>query len=212
MEKSFWLEKWQKNEIGFHNAEAHPLLVEHFYRLALEQGDRLFLPLCGKTLDISWLLEKGYQVAGAELSEMAIVHLFEQLQIAPKIEQFGELTRYSADGIDIFVGDIFQLTADILGPVDAIYDRAALVALPETMRQQYTQHLTAVSESAPQLLITFEYDQSLMPGPPFCVSDREVSRHYDAFYQCTVVDEVPVKGGLKGKCPADEKVWILRSS
>ena len=212
MEKAFWLEKWQKNEIGFHNAEAHPLLVEYFERLNLEKGSRLFLPLCGKTLDIGWLLDRGYQVAGAELSEMAVIQLFEQLQMTPEIDASGALKRYSADGIDIFVGDIFQLTADCLGPVDAIYDRAALVALPEAMRQQYARHLAVLAQRAPQLLITFAYDQTLMPGPPFCVIDEEVSKHYASHYRCTLVDTVAVPGGLKGKCPADEKIWILEAN
>lgn len=211
MEKSFWLEKWQKNEIGFHNREAHPLLVEHFARLGVEKGDRLFLPLCGKTLDIGWLLERGYSVAGAELSEMAVIQLFEQLGMEPQVDMTGDLKRYRAPDIDIFVGDIFHLTDEVLGPVAAVYDRAALVALPLEMRRRYAQHLRQVTGSAPQLLITFEYDQEEMPGPPFCVSDSEVAEHYAKAYTLNLLQTVAVEGGLKGKCPAEEKVWLLES-
>lgn len=211
MEKSFWLEKWQKNEIGFHNREAHPLLVEHFARLGLGQGDRLFLPLCGKTLDIGWLLERGYSVAGAELSEMAVIQLFQQLGIEPQVEITGDLKCYRAPDIDIFVGDIFHLTREALGSVAAIYDRAALVALPLEMRRRYTQHLVQVTGSARQLLITFEYDQEKMPGPPFCVSDGEVAEHYAVSYTLNLLQAVDVEGGLKGKCPAEEKIWLLES-
>ncbi|MCK7596954.1 thiopurine S-methyltransferase [Microbulbifer sp. CAU 1566] len=209
MEKSFWLDKWQRNEIGFHNSEAHPLLIEHYDQLGLAPGDRLFLPLCGKTLDIAWLLDKGFSVAGAELSEMAVIQLFEQLGIVPRVEVSGVLKLYSAKGIDIFVGDVFELTAEVLGPVNAIYDRAALVALPETTRQQYARHLVALTGSASQLLITFEYDQQRMPGPPFCVSDQEVAQHYASDYALRLLQTVDVPGGLKGKCPAQEKVWLL---
>lgn len=211
MERSFWLDKWQRNEIGFHNSEAHPLLVEYFDQLGLEKGGRLFLPLCGKTLDIGWLLERGYTVAGAELSEAAVTQLFEQLGATPKIDDLGELKCYSAASIDIFVGDIFALTPQILGPVDATYDRAALVALPEPMRQRYTQHLNALTNKAPQLLISFEYDQQRMPGPPFCVDEKEVAQHYSGDYALNLLETVDVPGGLKGKCPAQEKVWLLGS-
>ncbi|WP_288129257.1 thiopurine S-methyltransferase [Microbulbifer sp.] len=210
MEKAFWLEKWQKMEIGFHNAEAHPLLVKHFDALNLPKGSRLFLPLCGKTLDIGWLLGNGYQVAGAELSETAVVQLFEQLQVAPTVDELGELKRYSADGIDIFVGDIFQLDTDTLGEVDAIYDRAALVALPESMRARYAQLLIALTTTAQQLLITFDYDQSQIAGPPFCVDSDEVKALYSENYTLSLLQEVNVPGGLKGKCPAQEQVWRLQ--
>ena len=211
MEHEFWHDKWRRNEIGFHNSKAHPLLVEYFTRLNLETGDRLFLPLCGKTLDIGWLLQRGYAVAGAELSEMAVVQLFEQLGIEPQVETIGDLNRYRGPGIDIFVGDIFHLTREALGPVAAVYDRAALVALPLEMRRRYAQHLVQVTGGAPQLLITFEYDQEKMPGPPFCVSDGEVAEHYSASYTLNLLQTVDVEGGLKGKCPAEEKAWLLEA-
>ena len=210
MEKAFWLKKWQSNEIGFHNPEAHGLLVKYFGRLALKPGSRVFVPLCGKTLDIGWLLEQGCSVCGAELSEDAVIQLFEQLAIEPEVEEAGALRRYSGPAIDVFVGDIFQLASESLGPVDAIYDRAALVALPEGMRHQYTQHLIRLTNAAAQLLITFEYDQQRMPGPPFCVSDREVEEHYSGDYRLALLESVDVPGGLKGKCPAQEKVWLLK--
>ncbi|MFV8783648.1 thiopurine S-methyltransferase [Microbulbifer sp. SA54] len=210
MEKSFWLQKWQKNEIGFHNPEAHPLLVEHFPLLELPPGARLFLPLCGKTLDIHWLLAQGYRVAGAELSEMAVQQLFEELALTPEVTEEGALKHYRSEGLDIFVGDIFQLRHETLGPVDAIYDRAALVALPQPMRQQYAVHLQELTGTTPQLLISFDYDQSQLPGPPFCVDDEEVQRLYGAGYVLQLVDAVDVAGGLKGKVAALEKVWHLQ--
>jgi thiopurine S-methyltransferase len=209
MEKAFWLDKWQRNEIGFHNPEAHPLLVKHFPKLGLGQGARLFLPLCGKTLDIGWLLGQGFRVVGAELSEMAVVQLFEQLGVAPEISEHGVLKRYRAQDIDIYVGDIFHLQQDLLGEVDGIYDRAALVALPEPMRREYAKHLQRLTRNTQQLLITFDYDQTQLPGPPFCVSDGEVAQLYGDHYQLTLIDAVEVPGRLKGRCEALEKVWLL---
>ncbi|WGL16952.1 thiopurine S-methyltransferase [Microbulbifer bruguierae] len=210
MEKAFWLDKWQRNEIGFHNSEAHPLLVKHFASLGLAPGARLFLPLCGKTLDICWLLAQGYRVAGAELSEMAVQQLFEELALTPEITEEGQLKRYSAAGLDIFVGDFFHLTWEALGKVDAVYDRAALVALPHRMRIEYAKHLGKLTGCAPQLLISFDYDQSQLPGPPFCVDDDEVQGLYSGEYNLELIDAVDVEGGLKGKVAALEKVWLLQ--
>src|SRR5215831_11061782 len=167
MDARFWRQKWEQNEIAFHQSEVNPHLAAHFYKLSVAKGGRVFLPLCGKTLDIGWLLSQGYRVAGAELSRIAIEQLFMELGMQPEISGVGDVEQWSAYKIDIFVGDIFALSRQILGPVDAIYDRAALVALPENMRKRYAAHLTELTQKAPQLLISYEYDQRVMAGPPF---------------------------------------------
>lgn len=210
MEHNFWHERWQTNQIGFHLPEANPLLVKHFASLHLPQGARILLPLCGKTVDIAWLLAQGYQVVGAELSQIAIEDLFCSLQLTPTITKQGEILHYSAKNIDVFVGDIFEVTPTILGKVDAIYDRAALVALPEVMRAQYAAHLVALTHAAPQLLICFVYDQALQAGPPFSVTADEVKQHYQPNYALTLLASEPVDGGLKDICPATEHVWWLK--
>ena len=212
MEASFWLQTWEENSIAFHKSEANPLLVKHFEALSLAEGSRLFLPLCGKTLDITWLLSRGYRVAGAELSEIAIAQLFARLEIDPKISTVGNVDHYRAENIDIFGGDIFDLSSEILGSVDAIYDRAALVALPREMRDRYTAHITKITHSAPQLLICFEYDQSQMSGPPFSISDEEVRQHYEDSYDLSLLSRTDVAGGLKGQYAAKENTWLLQSA
>jgi thiopurine S-methyltransferase len=209
MQENFWHQKWEKNEIGFHLPEANPLLIKYFSVLQLKQGARVFLPLCGKTLDIAWLLAQGYKVAGAELSAIAIEDLFKNLNLTPNITKLGEITHYSAANIDIFVGDIFKLTSALVGNVDAVYDRAALVALPAEMRKQYSAHLMVLSHKVPQLLICFEYDQALHAGPPFSINADEVKQHYQASYALTSLGSSDVIGGLKGQCPATEHVWWL---
>ncbi len=209
MDPTFWHQKWESNQIGFHKTEANPMLVRHLQRLPLEKHTRLFLPLCGKTLDIAWLLSKGYKVAGAELSELAIEQLFEQLGVTPTRSRQGKHIHYSHNDIDIFAGDLFDLTADMVGNIDAIYDRAALVALPEEMRFSYTPHLINLTNNATQLLISFEYDQSLVDGPPFSVSPTEVTHHYEQSYHIELIERVDVPGGLKGKYDLTESVWLL---
>lgn len=209
MEANFWHKKWETNDIAFHEGNANPLLVNYFQHLGLEKGSRVFLPLCGKTLDIRWLLANGYLVAGAELSSIAIEQLFAELGLAPTITTLGKLKRYSAYNIDIFVGDIFDLTAKLLDHIDAIYDRAALVALPWEIRSRYTTHLRAITAQAPQLLVCYNYDQSQLEGPPFAISNTEVNQHYQSHYNLTLLSSVQVPGGLKGKCAAQENLWLL---
>jgi thiopurine S-methyltransferase len=208
MQADFWHQRWAKGEIGFHESDINPLLIAHFANLGLEPGQRVFVPLCGKTHDISWLLAQGYNVVGAELSETAIKALFDSLNIQANVSSVKEFLIYQAPNIDIFVGDIFNLSADSLGQVDAIYDRAALVALPLSMRKQYAQHLLAITDSAQQLLICFDYDQSSMDGPPFSVTEQEVQQHYAASYQLSLLHNAPLDGGLKGRVAAKQQVWL----
>lgn len=212
MDAQFWHDRWAKNEIGFHKNEANPFLVKYVHELALRKGNRVFVPLCGKTLDIPWLLSNGYRVAGAELSAIAIDQLFSNLGVTPTITRNGRIAHYHANNIDLFVGDLFDVTRTMLGPVDAIYDRAALVALPDTIRSRYTAHVTDITDHAPQLLICYEYDQRAAEGPPFSISHEEVRRHYATRYQLTLLTSENVPGGLKGKCAATEHVWLLQKN
>ena len=210
MDASFWHAKWEKSEIAFHQEDVNPLLLDHFGALSLPAGSRVFVPLCGKTRDILWLLQSGYRVVGAELSRLAVEQLFAEMDLAPSITQAGPLTHFAAEDIDIYVGDIFELSAAQLGQVDAVYDRAALVALPAAMRQRYADHLAAITGRARQLLIAYDYAQSLQNGPPFAVGAGEVRSLYEPYFQVTLLASVEIVGGLRGKCPATEHVWLLR--
>lgn len=210
MEAGFWHQKWAKGDIGFHEQNVNPSLVEHFGKLQMAAGARVFLPLCGKTRDIAWLLGEGYRVTGAELSELAIKALFDELGLVPEISDVGKHLCYQSRNIRIFVGDIFDVSAKLLGPIDAIYDRAALVALPPEMRARYAAHLIDITDAAQQLLITYEYDQQLMNGPPFCVRAEEVKRLYSVTYDVRPLETHDVPGGMRGKLPATETVWALQ--
>ncbi len=210
MEANFWHQKWEKSEIGFHRNETNPFLLAHFEKLNLAKGSRVFLPLCGKTRDFAWLLANGYRVAGVELSTIAIQSLFEDLGVEPTISRLDNLTHYSAENIDIYVGDIFNLSTELIGIVDGVYDRAALVALPNGMRDAYTSHLLKLTKAPPQLLVTYEYDQRLVNGPPFSISEDEVKRHYAAIYELQLVEHKDVVGGLRQKAASTETAWLLK--
>jgi thiopurine S-methyltransferase len=210
MEHDFWHSKWHKNEIGFHEPEGNALLVKYADTLLATTSPRVFVPLCGKTQDIHWLLANGCEVVGAELSEIAITQLFAELEIEPEITTLGSLKLFKNGPLSIFVGDIFDLTNETLGGITGIYDRAALVALPTELREKYAAHICDITECAPILLISFDYDQSVIPGPPFCVDETEVARLYNASYSITLLERELLEGGLKGKVAADSLVFNLK--
>ncbi len=208
MDSQFWHDKWNANQIAFHQAEANSHLVNYIDVLKLSEGDTVFVPLCGKTLDIAWLLSQGFNVVGAELVELAVQQLFDELSVEPNITKLGKFKLYQLDKLRIFVGDIFDLSQPLLDHVDAVYDRAAFVALPPEMRASYSGHVSQVSQQAQQLVISYEYDQSLIAGPPFASTADDIKDHYGATYKLDCLLTQPIAGGLKGK-PANEHVWHL---
>ncbi|WP_018014471.1 thiopurine S-methyltransferase [Teredinibacter turnerae] len=208
MKASFWHEKWKKREIGFHESAVNPALTDHWHALSAVGGS-VFVPLCGKSLDLGWLLSQGVSVIGVELSEIAVQELFVSLDIEPSVSDVENFKLYSAENIAIWVGDIFNLNKAWLGEITAIYDRAALVALPESMRLEYAGKLIELSNCATQLLVTFEYDQSLHQGPPFSVPESAVRKCYGTRYQLQCLERKAVAGGLKGRIAATESVWKL---
>ena len=209
-ENNVWLQRWENREIGFNQDTPNAFMMKYFPSLGLSKGSRVLVPLCGKSIDISWLLSQGYEVVGIELSEQAIIELFEELGVEASVSTLGELLVYSAESIIIYVGDIFKVRAEVLGKIDAIYDRAALVALTKELRVAYAKHLKFMTNNAPQLLLCFEYDQSLMDRSPYSVDEDEVTLHYGDVYTLGLLARESIKGGFKGKLPASDVVWLLK--
>lgn len=179
MKKDFWLERWERKETGFHQDEINPYLRLHWPELHLTEGCEVFVPLCGKSRDMLWLREQGHAVLGVELSPIAVRAFFEECGHAPHRATVGKFDCCEADGIRILCGDFFDLSKDDLAKVGAVYDRASLVALPPEMREAYASHLLGILPPATRiLLVTFDYPQAEMPGPPFAVSAGEVEALY----------------------------------
>lgn len=210
MKHEFWHDKWQSNNIGFHLSSPNPLLIKHIQSLNLQPQARIFIPLCGKSLDIHWLLQQGFHITGIDLSPIAIEELISELKLEFTVSQVGDLTHYLHQSIDLYVGDFFELNIDHISKIDATYDRAALVALPEHMRETYTQHLVQLTQNAPQLLISLEYDQDLLAGPPFSVPKQEIKKYYASRYEIKQLASEYEK--LKGKVDAKENVWLLEKT
>lgn len=180
MQQEFWHERWQLNQIGFHSEDFNLHLQKFWPALNIARGNRVFVPLCGKSKDMLWLLAQGYDVAGVELSPLAVEAFFSENGVAPATaSRQGKFSVNAADGLRIFCGDFFDLSAGDLAGVNAVYDRASLVALPAEMRAAYAakmQHL--LGPGAKMLLLAFDYPQHEMPGPPFSVTAQEVQTLY----------------------------------
>lgn len=173
MDPDFWHKRWAANQIGFHQQTTNNYL-QQFWR-APAQDSRILVPLCGKSLDMHWLRQQGHAIAGIEVSPLAIEAFFAEAGLHPSRHDAAGYSRWSVGGIDLYCGDFFTLTTKEIGTVDAFYDRAALIAMPAHLRPAYVEHLLGLLPShANGLLVTMEYEQSHMDGPPFSVPPAEV--------------------------------------
>ena len=182
MQHEFWLERWEQNQIGFHKQEISSYLQRFWSKLGVSQGDRVFVPLCGKSNDMLWLLGMGYQVIGVELSPLAVESFFADNDLKPKITRQGDFLVNGVDRLQILCGDFFALQAADLGHVNVVYDRASLVALPVDMRIKYVSSLsTLLPTNTPILLVTLDYPQHEMQGPPFSVPGEEIGKLFGSW-------------------------------
>ena len=193
MKKEFWLERWEKAEIGFHQDEINPYLLSHWQELSISGSREVFVPLCGKSMDMVWLCQQNCTVLGVELSPIAVQDFFKEHGQAPQHEISGKFECCEADGIRILCGDFFDLSKEDLAKVSLVYDRASLVALPPEMRQRYARHLLDILPEATQiLLVTFDYPQAEMPGPPFAVTVNDVEALYSQYAEVCLIDQQDV--------------------
>jgi thiopurine S-methyltransferase len=195
MQPEFWHKRWASNQIGFHLPEVNPHLQRFWPALGLEEGARVLVPLCGKSLDLLWLAHKGHEVLGIELSEKAVEDFFAEHQFDPDISEQGPFKVYRAGSIELWCGDFFELTAGDVADCSGLYDRAALIALPPEMRAQYAAHLSRIlPKDSLGLLITLDYDQAQMDGPPFAVLDDEVQRLFGDVWALKILEDQDVLG------------------
>lgn len=195
MQKEFWLNKWENKQIGFHQSEINSYLQRHWAKTGAAAGDGVFVPLCGKTGDMLWLQEQGHTVTGVEFSETAVKEFFAENGMKPERSKQGAFDVSAANGIRLFCGDFFALTAQDLQGVSAAYDRAALIALPPDTRKKYVEHLQALlPQGFAMLLVTLEYPQEAMEGPPFCVTEEEVAALFQgASHELLERAEIPAR-------------------
>jgi len=217
VEPDFWHERWRLGQLGFHLDQVNPSLVQHHARLQGPGGarPRVLVPLCGKSLDVGWLADQGHPVVGVELSEIAVRACFAARALEPTVDALGPFQRYRAGRIELLCGDIFALGLEQLGAVGALYDRAALVALPEAMRARYVPHLASLLPAgAPGLLLSFEYEPAHAAGPPFSVPEAEVRELHESWYTVELLERRDILGAeprfaKRGMTSLHECVYFL---
>ena len=210
MEKQFWHEKWEANDLGFHQDAPHPLLEKHFSSLGLAKDKRVFVPLCGKSSDMICLKAMGYEVLGLELSEVAAHSFFKENNLVVRISDAGDYKRFQSAHIEILCGDFFSVTSELLTDVSAVFDRAALIALPPGMRLQYVEKLQQLLKPGIQtLLIALEYEPGIINAPPFAVVQDEVNSLYSNWCDIGLLEKAASE--VKGR-PCYELVYRLKVS
>ena len=183
MDREFWLERWESGRLGWHRDEVNPHLADFWEHLGVAEGARVFVPLAGKSVDMKWLADRGHSVVGVEISDQACREFFAEHGLEPGVDRVGTWIRYRAGGLELLCGDYFELDAELLGPVDAVFDRASLIALPPEMRPDYVAKMAdLLPQRPPVLLVTLEYPQAQMNGPPFAVWEGELAKLFEGRY------------------------------
>lgn len=200
MQNEFWHDMWASGVVGFHQPEVNAYLKTHWHKLLSGKENQqtmageVLVPLSGKSLDMLWLKEQGYDILAVELSQKALDEFIKENHLHRRYSvqdlEHERFCGYELEALRLFCGDFFHLTKEDCQDIVAVYDRAALVALPPGMRQDYAKHLMEIlPEKTPMLLIAMDYDQSLRNGPPFAVSDAEIHQLYGGHYQIEKVEE-----------------------
>lgn len=190
MEPEFWIKRWETGDIGFHRDEVQAGLSEFWPQIAQNTETRVFVPLCGKSLDMRWLAARGHSVLGVELSAQAVEAFFENERLEPELRREERFSVYSAGPFEIWCGDLCQLPEGVLANVSYFYDRASLVALPPDMRAKYARRLGEVLKpEVSGLLVSLSYNPAEMSGPPFSVSKVEVEKLFGDRFAIDLLSE-----------------------
>ncbi|WP_330925106.1 thiopurine S-methyltransferase [Candidatus Sororendozoicomonas aggregata] len=210
METAFWLDRWENQQIGFHQNTVNEHLKQHWQSIS-PGTDNVLIPLCGKSLDILWLAEQSLAVTGIELSALAVDDFFAQSQCEYTVQTLPEYRLYQSQRIRIIQGDYFTLPPELTGKISSFYDRAALIAMPESMRVSYVEKLASLLPSYAQgLLITIEYPQHEFSNPPpFSINTHQVESLLSPYFS---VERLSREDTLKNNKKFAGKVsWLYES-
>lgn len=215
MDHTFWLERWQKADIGFHQATAHDLLERHWPSLAVNKGAQIHVPLCGKSLDMVWLAEHGHTIIGTELAAVAVDQFFAERSRTPAAVKSSGFTVKRAGPYEIWCGDHLRLDPEVTRRIGGVFDRAALVAMPQVMQKDYAEKLASLTPTGvPVLLVTLDYDPSEMDGPPFPIAPQRVEELFGHDFRITPLEQrdgLSTSQNLKkrGVSRLNEAAWKL---
>jgi thiopurine S-methyltransferase len=215
MNPDFWHQRWRENQIGFHQSAPTPLLLKHWPSLDVPAGAKVFVPLAGKSLDMAWFAAQGYSVLGVELSELAVQQFFAEHGLQPDIRDSKYGRHYAAGGIELINGDAFGLDESVLRDCAAVFDRAALIALPPELRVRYARELYAkLPAGCRGLVIALEYDQAEREGPPFSVPEDEIHGNFGHDWDIDLLERRPIPrehpGFVSGVSRLDTAAYALK--
>jgi len=214
----FWHERWEKGEIGFHQQDFNRHMQAFLSGLGIGPGAHILVPLCGKSLDMLWLAQQGYRVTGIELSERAVRDFFAENRLAHEIERGPGVISYRGERISILCMDFFTVENTHLPHIDAVFDRASVVALPPEMQPAYAEHMAGLLDPGTRsLVVTMDYPQEEMRGPPFSVTFDDVRRLFGSQF---VIERLHSEDCLareprfrkKGLTRLEEHVYLLQKA
>jgi thiopurine S-methyltransferase len=189
VQPEFWLDRWRLAQTAFHQLSVDRFLSAYWPALNPSATGSVFVPLCGKSLDLLWLRDRGHSVVGVELSVVALESFCQEHGIPARRRLLADFDVYEADNFRLLRGDFFKLTRLMLGNASLIYDRAALISWAPSLQTAYVKHMTTLSAAGTQtLLVALEYPQDKMKGPPFSVTTDEVHHLYASGHSIEELD------------------------
>ena len=218
MDPNFWHGLWSRGHIGFHQHDFNKHMQSFVTGLDAPPGGHIFVPLCGKSLDMIWLLEQGYRVTGVEISKRAVEDFFTENGLSYDISTLNGTQLYSSENLVIYCADFFEVELTHTAQIDAVYDRASLIALPQTTRPAYVNRLTSLlNPGTRSLLVTLDYPQQQMSGPPFSVTPLEVEELFGELYEIKKIHSEDCLANeprfiKKGLTRLEEHVFLLKKN
>jgi thiopurine S-methyltransferase len=216
--KKFWLQRWQEGDVGWHHQEINPHLLSFWHRLGIEPDSRVFVPLCGKSRDMIWLAQQGYSIVGVEISEIAVEEFLSEQGLTANSSNLGPFKLFQAEDYQLMCGDLFQLKPHHIKQIDAVYDRASLVALDASYRQAYAALLADILPAGCSvLLVSMDYPQDEMNGPPYAVTDKEVHELFAANFKVNHLHSLDLlkdtqRYSDKGLSRLSEHIYMLQKN
>ena len=206
MESEDWLDRWENGRTGWHEVDGNAGLKSHWN---IDIGSVL-VPLCGKSPDLLWLASRGHDVVGIELAEKAIREFFTEQDLNYFKVDGEAMPTFRAESLPLTIvcGDYFEFSG---GPFDALYDRGSIVAIDPAIRSDYVRQTKALLKPhASLLVITLEYDQDVVNGPPFSLLADELRDYWQDLERVEVTDDInncPPKFRAAGLTDIAEVVW-----
>jgi thiopurine S-methyltransferase len=211
-----WLQRWEEQDIGWHHVEFNPHLLNHWHALRLPRGSLVLAPLCGKSRDMVWLAGQGYRIRGVELSPLAVESFFNEHDLQPEVTKVAGFERWQAGPYELYCGDIFDLPQLDNSDIDAVYDRASLIALNPLQRNHYAEMLREMlPKQSRMLLVAMDYPQEEMSGPPYSVQEAEIRSLFEPKFQVQLLHTLDLlkdteRYGDKGVKRMLEQVYLLK--